>query len=174
MDPLSADELKPARATWAEGLLAQIATAAVAMLCVLVTVSVLSRLLGQPLIPDSVLLVQEMMVLVILFPLAVLTAMREQIAVTVFTQRAGERSQRLLAAVGHVVGLVFGGVLLWASSRLLMRSLATGEYYYGALDIPMWIGHAVFALGAAAFVLRLVVMLLIDLNGAMSRRKAQS
>lgn len=167
MDPLTSADLKPAQVIWPERVLTSLATAAVAMLCLLVSVGVVSRIVGRPLIPDNVLLVQEMMVAVILLPLALLTAVREQIAVTVFTQHAGLRAQHLLAVLGHLVGLIFGGVLLWASSRLLRRSLATGDYYYGVLDIPMWIGHALFAAGVGAFVLRLLIMLWIDLSCAV-------
>lgn len=169
MDPLNPDELPPATPGGAERVLASLATLAVGLLCVLVAVGVLSRLVGHPLIPDSVLLVQEMMVAVIVLPLALVTAVRDHIAVTVFTRRAGEPLQRALAVLGHLVGLVFAGALLWAGARLLARSLASGEYYYGVLDIPVWVGHTIFVGGAAAFVLRLVAMVLHDL-GLRGRR----
>lgn len=169
MDPLSHSELAPVHPSWPERALAWLGMAAVGLLCVLVAVGVISRLVGRPLIPDNVLLVQEMMVAVILFPLALVTAQREHIAVTVFTRHAGKRMQHALSVLGHLVGLLFAGTLLWASVRLLRRSLATAEYYYGVLDIPVWVGHAVFAVGAGAFVLRLVAMLLTDLSGALRR-----
>lgn len=169
MEPLSDSELPPRWPSWPERGLALLATVAVGLLCALVTVGVASRLVGRPLVPDNVLLVQEVMVMVILLPLAVVTVLREHIAVTVFTRRAGVLTQRLLAALGHLVGLVFAGALLWASARLLSRSLATGEYYYGALDIPVWTGHVMFVVGAGAFALRLLVMLVIDLLAVLRR-----
>jgi TRAP-type C4-dicarboxylate transport system permease small subunit len=169
VEPLSDSEFPPLRPSWPERALSLLATVAVGLLCALVTLGVVSRLVGRPLVPDNVLLVQEMMVAVILLPLAVVTVLREHIAVTVFTRRAGARTQRLLAVLGHLVGLVFSGALLWASARLLSRSLASGEYYYGALDIPVWTGHAMFVVGAAAFTLRLLVMLAIDLLAVLRR-----
>lgn len=164
MDPLSREELPPLTPSWPERALSALATLALAMLGVLVTVVVVSRWVGHPLIPDSVLLVREMMVAVILLPLATITVLREHIAVTVFTVAAKRPLQCALAVLGHLVGLVFATALLWAGARLLNRSYVSGEYYYGILDIPLWIGHAIFVLGAAAFALRLSVMLVLDLR----------
>lgn len=170
MEPLGENELKPVRVSWIERALLLLATISVAFLCVLITLGVISRAVGVALVPDNVLVVKEMMVAVILLPLALLTAKREQIAVTIFTQFAGERLQRFFGLLGHLVGLVFVGALLWAAVRLLTRSLASEEYYYGVLNIPVWIGHAIFVLGSGAFVLRLIMMSVIDGIGLFSHR----
>lgn len=162
MEPVSTSELPPVQPTRLERLLAVLATAALAALCILVTVGVLSRLVGYPIIPDNVLLVREAMVVVILLPLAVITATRDHIAVTVFTDGAGRTMQRLLGVLGHIVGLVFAGALVAAGQNLLMRSWNSAEYYYGALEVPTWIGHALFLLAAVVFALRLLALLVRD------------
>jgi TRAP-type C4-dicarboxylate transport system permease small subunit len=133
-------------------------------LCLLITVAVLSRWAGNPLIRDSVLLVRELMVAVIVFPLAAVTALREQIAVTVFTQQLSQRALRPLAVLEHLMGLVFSLGLFLAAWRLLSNSYSSGEYYSGSLELPLWLGHAVFLTGVSAFGLRLLAMLARDLG----------
>lgn len=171
MDPISTGGLPAVQPTGPERSLAVAATSALAALCLLVTVGVLSRLVGHPIIPDNVLLVREAMVAVILLPLAAITAMRDHIAVTVFTDHLRERGRRLLAILGHVVGLVFAGALVAAARSLLAQSWASGEYYYGTLEIPLWIGHALFLLGAGAFALRLLALLVRDTAALVRHRE---
>lgn len=163
MDPLSGDGPAPGTPSRPERMLSALASMALAAMGVLVALVVLSRVLGVTLVPDSVLLVRELMVLVILLPLATITVLREHIAVTVFTSAFGPRVQRLLAVLGHLVGLVFASALFMAGMRLLSRSYASGEYYYGVLNIPQWVGHGLFVLGVGVFGIRLLVMLTRDI-----------
>ena len=176
MDPLNAGDLSPessfaagATASWPERFLTVLAMLAVALLCLIVTVSVISRWLYGALIPDDVLLVRELMVAVILLPLAAVTAGRGHIAVTVFSSWAGARAQAVLSLLGHGVGLLFIGALLWAGARLLSGAWATGEYYDGDLYIPLWLGYAVYVTGLAAFLARLAVMCGRDLAHLAAR-----
>ena len=165
MDPLNDHQFSPdisvaagATASRFERSLTVLARLAVALLCLIVTTSVLSRWLYGALIPDDVLLVRELMVAVILLPLAAVTAGRGHIAVTVFSDWAGPRAQFALSLLGHVVGLLFVAALLWAGMRLLTGAWASGEYYDGDLYIPLWLGYAVYVVGLAAFLARLGVM----------------
>lgn len=176
MDPLKASDLAPentvaagATASWPERWLTVLAMLAVALLCAIVTTSVLSRWLYGALIPDDVLLVRELMVAVILLPLAAVTAARGHISVTVFTDWAGTRSQHALSLLGHVIGLLFVGALLWAGGRLLAGAWASGEYYDGDLYIPLWLGYAVYVVGLAAFLARIAIMCGRDIARLASR-----
>jgi TRAP-type C4-dicarboxylate transport system permease small subunit len=151
MDPVSHSR--------AEGLLLLLAALAIAVLCAIVTLTVVSRWFDWLLSPDEVLLVRELMVAVILLPLAAVTARRLHIAVTLFTGRIAGRCRRQLARLGGAVGLLFVGLLLWAGIRNLAGAVATGEYHDGEMQLPVFVAQAVYVLGLGACCLRLVVQL---------------
>lgn len=162
MAPLSHDDLPANTPTRPERLLSALAAVGSALLCVIVTTTVVVRALGFVLIPDDVLLVQELMVAVILLPLAAVTVRRQHIAVTVFTKRVPFRGKALLALLAHVIGFVFAGALLWVGITSLVSAVGSGEYYDGELYLPTWIGWAVFTLGSGAFLLRLLLQMVLD------------
>lgn len=164
MDPLGKG-LTPLRPIWPERRFGDLANLGLALLCLVVSITVVSRWLWRGVIPDDVLWVQELMVVVVLAPLGLVTAAREHIAVTIFTERAEERSKRYLACLGHLVGLIFVGFLTWAAWRLFADAWASGEYYEGELRVPHWIGYGLFFAGLSAFALRLLAMLGHDLAG---------
>ena len=161
MDQLNA-ELPPARPSRAERLLVAIAVTGLFAMAVLVTTNVISRYIGRALIPDDILIVQELMVFVILLPIGAVTALRQHISVDLFTEKAGPRAQRLLAILGHVAGVGFAAFLIAAGWNGLAQAWQTQDYYSGVFDIPMWIGHAAFLFGIALFMARLVLMIAID------------
>lgn len=161
MDQLNED-LPPARPSRAEHALVAIAVVGLFAMAVLVTTNVISRWIGRALIPDDVMLVQELMVLVILLPIGAVTALRQHISVDLFTERAGPRMMRVLALLGHVAGLGFAGFLMAAAWQGFIQAWQTQDYYSGVLDIPMWIGHSGFLFGIALFFVRLVMMIVID------------
>lgn len=161
MEPLS-EETSAGR--WpVEGALGVAARLALVALGAVVTVSVLSRALWHNVIPDDVLVVSELMLVVILAPLALVTARREHIAVTLFTERLRGTASRALDVLGHLVGLVFFGVLTVAFAVKLAGSWQTAEYYEGVLRIPHWVGHAVATAALAMVVIRLLVLVFQDL-----------
>lgn len=148
----------PGAVPWPERAATALATAGIAALCVIVTVSVASRWWHRSIIPDDVLIVQELMVVVILFPLVEVTGRNSHIAVTVLSDRLGKAVQPWLDRLGHLAGLVLAGFLLAAGWKLLSASLATGDYYDGLIDMPMWIGHLSFVIGVGGFFLRLLLL----------------
>ena len=166
MDPLTT-EAAPAdrQESWPERVFLALAMIGILALCAIVTVTVVSRTLYRPLIPDDVLIVREVMVAAILLPLAAVTARRAHIAVTIFTDRLGPRAKSLLSALGHVVGTVLAGALLFAGFRLFVGAWQSGDYFDGDIYVPMWIGYATFLVALAAFLLRLLIMLARDLRG---------
>lgn len=157
MDSLSQDPAGRGQETRAEKILTALGMLAIGALCAIITVIMLSRWFFHPFLPDDVLLVKELMVAVILLPLASVTAKRMHIAVTVFTDRASNTARRNFSTFGDAVGLVFVGLLLWAGTRSLLGAFWSGEYYDGDIYIPVWIGYSVYVLGLAAFFLRLLV-----------------
>ncbi len=168
MDPLGRG-LGPLPPTWPERRFGDLANLGLALLCLVVSITVISRWLYRGIIPDDVLWVQELMVVVVLAPLGLVTAAREHIEVTIFTERSQDRTKRHLACLGHLMGLIFVGFLAWAAWRLLAGAWASGEYYDGDLRIPHWIGYGLFFAGLSAFALRLLAMLIHDLTGERAR-----
>ena len=172
MDPLSGSETShntQSQETWPERVFTALAMTCTALLCAIVTVTVVSRWLYKPLIPDDVLIVRELMVAVILLPLASVTASRAHIAVTVFTEWLGARGKTALSAFGHLVGFGFVTGLIWAGSRLFSSAWESGEYFDGDLYIPIWIGYAVFLVALIAFALRMGVQLVRDVAQTLNR-----
>ncbi|SOD99467.1 TRAP transporter small permease [Caenispirillum bisanense] len=163
MDPVS-HELPPVEATKGERLLGALSMVGLGLLALIVTVTVVSRWVGRSIIPDDVLLVQELMVAVILLPLGLVTAARQHISVEVFTARVSPRTLAVLSALGHGLGLLFALLLLAAGAKGFLGAWKTQDYYNGVLHIPMWIGQAVFVFAMVLFALRLAIMIVHDLR----------
>ena len=143
-----------------ERILTNLGVFAIATLCLIICIVVLSRWFFRPVIPDDVLLVREFMVAVIILPLASVTSRRMHIAVTVFTEWTSVRTQKNCSTFGKLIGVLFVGILLWANFRSLFIVIETGEYYDGDIYIPIWIGYLVCVLGLEAFFLRLLASIL--------------
>ena len=162
MEPVS--DQGPARASVLERALVSIAVAGLFAMALLITTNIVSRWIGRSIIPDDVLLVEQLMVVVVLLPLAAVTALRQHICVEVFVNRTSPATKRVLTVVAHIVGLAFGGLLFWAAARNLLASWRTQDYYNGVLHIPMWLGHGVFVFAVGLFIARLFVMLVADIR----------
>ncbi len=168
MDPLGLG-LTPLPPVWLERRFGDLANLGLTLLCLLVSVTAISRWLYRGLIPDDVLWVQELMVVVVLAPLGLVTAAREHIEVTIFTERATDNAKRRLACLGHLAGLTFIGFLAWAAWRLLAAAWLSGEYYEGDIRVPHWLGYGLFFAGLLAFELRLLALLGNDLFARRDR-----
>lgn len=147
-----------------ERVLEALAVIFIGALCLTICISILSRAAGRSIIPDEVQWVELMMIVIITGPLAVTFAKRMSIGVEVFTAWATGRALRILAVLGHVTGLGFLSFLLWAVWRLLANAWQTGEYYKGVVDIPNWIGAALFLFCLAVAWGRLALMIVLDLK----------
>lgn len=171
IDSTGHDDLPPRPVTAAERLLLGLAIVALAVVCFVVTYTVVARALNWPLIPDDVQIVRQLMVAVIIFPMAAVTATRMHIVVTIFSNWMSPKTKTGLVAFGDLVGLLFVSVLLLGAVRLFLDSYASGEYYDGDVDIPYWIGHLAFAIAMAALWLRMAVMAWIDFLAARAQSR---
>ncbi|WP_370231916.1 TRAP transporter small permease [Cognatishimia sp.] len=149
-----------------ETLLLALAALAVFAMGLIISVNVVLRLFGVSL-PDSVVIVQELMVLAIILPLAVVTRLREHVSVEVVSNLMPGGWQRWLRVLGWIVGLFALGVLTWAGTREFLKVWESGSFYFGDLSLPKWPGRLAFAVGMAAAVLRLLLVLKDDLLGVM-------
>lgn len=168
------NEPSPTGLSVPERVLVSLAIAGLFAMAALITINVISRWIGRSIIPDDVLLVQELMVPVILLPLGIVTALRQHISVELFTEKVPLAGQRVLAVLAHLVGLAFGGILLWAALRGFASSWSTQDYHNGVLHIPMWLGQGVFVFGIGLFVLRLLMLLSSDLRDILRQGGARS
>ncbi|GIX12049.1 MAG: hypothetical protein KatS3mg118_0008 [Paracoccaceae bacterium] len=132
----------------------------------IIAINIITRALGRALIPDDVEIVSELMVLVIMLPLAGVTAAGEHIRVELF-HRAGRGSGAPAAdgpGTGRGAGLRRSPWPL-RPGRGRPGAWASQDYYAGQLDIPMWLGRFLFLAGIAAFLARLGALMLRALRG---------
>lgn len=147
-----------------ERLLLDLAIISIAGLCLLITASVILRVSLNSGIPDTVVMVRELMVAAILLPLAAATAARGHIAVEFVSNLLPQRAQGLLVVFGSLCGLLALAPLLYAGWRETVHTLQSGAFYFGQLSLPKWPGRAIFLVGLSFCWLRLLVMVIGDLG----------
>ena len=161
----------PSRApTIVERCMLGVAVGALGMVCLLVTYMVVARALGHLLIPDDVRIVQQLMVIVVVFPMATVTARRMHIAVTIFSNSLSSHAKRCLGVFADVVGVLLVTVLLVGAVRLFLELFASGEYYNGDIKIPYWYAQGLYVLGLAALWGRAAAMVFVDAAALSSAR----
>jgi len=151
-----------------ERLLLDLAAISVVGLGLLITVSVLLRAFANSGVPDTVVMVRELMVAAIVLPLAAVAAARANIAVEFVANALPPRLRDALVVFGSVVGLFALAPLIWAGWRELAHTATSGAFFFGELSLPKWPGRAIFLFGMIVCWLRLLVMVVSDL-GKMAR-----
>lgn len=146
-----------------EQILLDIAVASVFVLGLLVAGNVVGRHVFGAEIPDSVVMVRDLMVVAILFPLARATAERRHVAVTFFTDFLSARAKARFTVFGWMVGTLAILPILYAAWRGFASAWGSGEFYQGDFDIPQWIGRFAFFLGMAVLWLRLAIQAVRDI-----------
>lgn len=145
-----------------ESVLLALGALAVMLLGLLIAGNVAARALLGTSLPDSVIMVQELMVAAILLPLAAATAARAHVSVEVVSNLMGARARSWLIVFGSVVGMLALLPLLYAGWRELASTWASGSFYFGDLGLPKWPGRLLFVIGIAACWLRLLVLVVRD------------
>jgi TRAP-type C4-dicarboxylate transport system permease small subunit len=145
-----------------ERLLLSVAALAVIGMGFLITANVVARLFGGN-IPDSNIIVEELMLAAVLLPLAVATAQRAHVVVEFVSNRFPPRLRSWLVVLGSFVGLLALAPLIYAGSRALMNEWGSGSFYFGDLSLPKWPGRLIYVVGLAACWLRLLALMLQDM-----------
>ncbi|CUH40503.1 TRAP-type C4-dicarboxylate transport system, small permease component [Jannaschia seosinensis] len=148
---------------WIERFLLDLAAVAIVALGLLITVSVVLRTFFNSGVPDTVVLVAELMVAAIVLPLAATVAARANIVVEVLSQHFSRRLQDALVIFGGIVGLLALLPLIWAGWKEAHSVIESGSFFFGQLNLPKWPGRILFLLGLAACWLRLFVQVAQDI-----------
>ncbi len=147
-----------------EKLLLDLAVFAVIGLGVLITASVLLRATFNSGIPDTIVIVRELMVVAIVLPLAVATLDRAHIVVEFLSNKLPPRVQDWLIVWGGVFGLFALSPLIYAGWREAVHTIESGSFFFGQLNLPKWPGRVVFLIGVSFCWLRLLLMVIGDIR----------
>lgn len=134
-----------------------ISIAALSLLTIMVTASVIGRYFFNQPIPDDVLLGEVLMLPIVYLPMAAVQARRSHIYVSLFTDGAPRRVRATLEVIGMILGALFFGALAHAGFSKLIASWESQAYLIGLLQFPEWPGRLALFLGCALFALRLAL-----------------
>jgi len=143
--------------TYIENLALWIGCAALLLMGLIVTGSVIGRGMFNHPVPDDLLLIGLLMVCVIVLPLAYVERQKGHIAVIVVANLLPLRVQAILAAFGNLLFGLFLGTMGVVVAKKVPSEIAQNLYYDGQLDVPTWPMKCIFAFGVAAFLLRLTM-----------------
>ncbi|MGH1460192.1 MAG: TRAP transporter small permease [Paracoccaceae bacterium] len=147
-----------------ERLLLDLAVFAVIGLGVLITASVLLRITVNSGIPDTIVIVRELMVVAIVLPLAVATLERAHIVVEFLSNKMPTRVQDWLIVGGSIFGLFALSPLIFAGWRETVHTIESGAFFFGQLNLPKWPGRLIFLIGISFCWLRLLLMVIGDIR----------
>jgi len=147
-----------------EKLLLELAVLAVLALGLLISASVVLRVFFNSGIPDTIVMVRELMVAAILLPLAAATSARAHIVVEFLTNQFPARIQGWFVVFGTGFGVLALAPLMYAGWNETVHSLNSGAFYFGQLNLPKWPGHLLFLIGISFCWLRLLLLLIADLK----------
>ncbi|WP_269586120.1 TRAP transporter small permease [Roseibium sp. Sym1] len=147
-----------------ERLLVDLSIVSVLGLGLLITANVVLRAAFNSGIPDSTVVVAELMVAAVVLPLAATTANRAHIAVEFVANQLPPRVGDGLIVFGSVFGLIALTPLIYAGWREAAHALEAGSFFFGELHLPKWPGRVIFLAGMVFCWLRLLVMVVDDIR----------
>ena len=147
-----------------ERLLLDLGVVATIGLGVLITANIVARTFLGTGVPDTIVMVRELMVASIVLPLAAATAARAHIVVEFLSKRLPQDAQSWLVVAGSAFGLLALAPLIWAGWREATHTLGNGAFFFGQLNLPKWPGRVIFLLGVSFCWLRLLLMTIGDVR----------
>lgn len=147
-----------------EKLLLELAVLAVLILGMLITASVLLRVFFNSGVPDTIVMVRELMVAAIVLPLAATSTARAHIVVEFLTNRFPVHVQGWFVVFGTGFGVLALTPLVYASWNETVHTLQSGGFYFGQLNLPKWPGHLIFLIGISLCWLRLLLLVIEDVK----------
>ena len=147
-----------------ERIMLELAVVSTLALALTITANVVGRQLLGIAVPDIVIIVRELMIPTIVFPLAAATANRAHIAVTFLTDRMQPYGRGVMIILGWFVALLAMLPLIYASWRNFSGSWSSGEFYDGLLGIPRWPMKLAFLVGLVVMGVRLALVAIEDIT----------
>ena len=121
-----------------------------------------TQFLGTPL-PGALELTESTIVLVVFGGLAYAQTRGDHIRVELLYTHLGARMQAVFDGFGHVMGLVFFGLLAWQAGLELAYSWRISEATFGIVRLPLWPTRAILLAGT----LLIIVQFTLDFCGAL-------
>jgi TRAP-type C4-dicarboxylate transport system permease small subunit len=145
-----------------------IAIAAVAVLAAgtIICINVVGRATIGFNIPDAEIIIQDLMVVAVLLPLATVAGRRAHISVDLFVRKLGPRIRRRLYAAMGTLSVLFLIPIVWSGWHNFANAWRGGGYYDGSLEIAEWPGRLAFLVGMLVFTARSVHRMFTDYAGA--------
>lgn len=147
-----------------EKILLALGAVAVILLGVLITSNVIARAVFNSFIPDSVIMVRELMVAAIILPLAAATTQRAHVSVAFLSDRFPPRFRSWLIVAGSLFGMIALAPLIYKGAIELLEVIERRSFFSGDLDLPKWPGYLFFVLGIGAAWLRLLELFVRDIR----------
>lgn len=141
-----------------------IAIAAVAVLAAgaIICINIAGRTAFRFGIPDAEIIIQDLMVLAVMLPLATVAGRRAHIAVDVLVRRLAPHTRRRLNAAMGVLSVLFLVPIVWSGWANFSSAWRTDGYYDGGLEIAEWPGRLAFLVGMLIFVARSIHRVFTD------------
>ncbi|MGD1886318.1 MAG: TRAP transporter small permease [Cohaesibacteraceae bacterium] len=139
----------------------------VVVLCVLIVAIVICREFFGFGVPDGIIIVRELMVLAILFPLSAATAKRAHVSIEVIANLFPDALNRWIAVFAALVGVVLVTALLLGGWEQFTKAFESGSHHGGDLFIPKWISRGAFVLAFGFVLLRMLNIFWVDLRAAV-------
>ncbi|MEM1274355.1 MAG: TRAP transporter small permease [Pseudomonadota bacterium] len=150
-----------------EFLLDTLGAVAVALLCLLIVATVAAREVLSVPVPDSIILVRELMVPAILFPLSAATSRRAHVAIDLFANHFPDALNRWIAAFAALVGIVIVATLVVAGWQQFINNWNNGAHHGGEFLIPKWISRAAYFIAFGFVLIRMIQLFWVDLRAAI-------
>lgn len=144
----------------------------VVVLCLLIVAIVICREFFGFGVPDGIIIVRELMVLAILFPLSAATAKRAHVSIEVIANLFPDALNRWIAVFAALVGVVLVTALLLGGWEQFTKAFESGSHHGGDLFIPKWISRGAFVLAFGFVLLRMLNIFWVDLRAAVMGRPA--
>ena len=145
-----------------EGVLVALSAACILGICVMITVAIFTRAVFGWSVPDSVIIVRELMITCVILPLAYVTADRAHIMVEVFTNHMPDWIQPWLDFLASIIGFLVLLPIAYGGYVGLVEAIQDEAYFFGDLELPEWPGLTAFFVGYVVFVVRMATLVFYD------------
>lgn len=137
---------------------------AVSIICLLTIATIVMLVLAERAglgvrIPDNVILMQQLMVVAVGCSLAYVTRTREHISIDLLYVLLGSRLRRLADLGTIIIGLLASTPIAYWAFVNFRKSVASGAYYFGEINLPEWPAKFFFFLAFTTVALRLLILL---------------